>query len=165
MSVTTIDVAIAATETPHQIENATSGFADSTGLFGPVVLVLVYALAVMVAAQWLAPWIAESSLLSRLGAGVVETIVYAIKGLATTAVLAVAALPFWFVSQADPGTRSAAFRYGGYAIVAFVGLVVVGWLADRAVTKFIEAHPDYEEWGDLWHESEDEELTDPEASA
>lgn len=165
MTVSTTGVVIAATETPQEFANASSitgGFADSSGL-GPVIVFLVYIVAVLFAAQFVAPWLANSSLLNRLGSGFLDTVVYAIKGLATTAVLAVAALPVWVVAQADAGTRAVAFRYVGFAIAAFVGLAVIGWLADRAVAKFIEAHPDYESWGDIWSGEEDD-VAEPEAA-
>lgn len=146
-------------------ENASAGvangFADATGL-GPVVVIGLYIVGTLLAAQFVAPWLARSRWLSRAGGGLLTSLVFALKGLGATAALALAAAPVFLLWQADGGTRELALRYVGYAVAGYLALVLVGWLADRAVAAFVEAHPDAEALGDLLPESEDD---DPEAVA
>lgn len=143
------------TPTP-EFMNATSGFADSSGLFGLIVVFLLYAGVALLAAQFLAPWLANSRLISRLGHGIGRSIVYALKGLGASAALAIVAGPVYLLAQVDSGTRAVALRYVGYAVAGYLALVAIGWLADRAVAAFIDAHPDYDEWADLFPDDEDE---------
>jgi len=110
------------------------------------------------AAQFVAPWIARSDTLDRVLGGFAQSFVYAIKGAAASAVLLVAATPAYLVLTADPGTRQVAAKWVGIALGGYLALNVVGWLADRAVTAYIHAHPHAEEWADLW--PDEEELDD-----
>jgi hypothetical protein len=80
----------------------------------------------------------------------VKTIEYAIKGLAASAVLFVIAAPVYLLASTDNQTRGFALEVIGIGVIAFLVLAGIGWLADRAVSAFIDAHPDYEEWRDLF---------------
>jgi len=154
------------TPTPNTIQNASNGlsggFASSTDL-GPVVLIVMYAVGFLLAAQYVAPWAARSELLSRVGSGLGQSVLYAIKGVAASAVMTITALPAWVVWQLDAGTRGVALEYLGYAIGGYVVLMAVGWAADTVVSTFIEAHPEYDEWSDLFPDAPDDELADAEA--
>lgn len=146
------------TPTPGELANASSsinsGFASSYELGGVLVIVL-YIVGALLAAQFVAPWLAQSQLLGTIGNAIFSALAYAIKGLAAVGVLALAALPGYLLLTADVSTRGVALKWVGYAVGAFAALVVVGWLADRAVARFIEAHPDVDSWAELW-ESDDE---------
>lgn len=148
------------TATPVPYDNAANsidaGFASSMGLTGPLVFV-IYAVGVLLAAQFVAPWLATSQLLSGMAGRILESMALAIKGLASTAVLVVVALPAWFLLTAEPSTKGLAAEVVGYGIAAYIALVVLGWLADRAVTAFLDAHPDYDEWDDLFPDEESKE--------
>lgn len=154
-----------ATPTPTPgFQNASSSFASSFDLVGPLVVVL-YVIGALLAAQFVAPWLGQSELLARVAGRVVASIQYAIKGIAATAVLVVAALPVYFVVTADGETRGLAGLVIAGGIAAYCTLVGVGWLADRAVTRFIDAHPDYEEWDDIVSADEADDDADPEVAA
>lgn len=146
-----------ANETLHNASaNTLNGFADMTGLAGPIVVVL-YIVCAMLAVQVLAPWVASSRLVERAGQRVVHAFQYAIKGVAASAVLLIAAAPVYFVATADGETKGLALEAVAMAVAGFLGLVVVGWLADRAVAAWLNAHPEYDEWADLFPEEESEE--------
>lgn len=132
----------------------TSGFADATGL-GPIVLLLLYVVGALLAAQFVAPWLAKSELLSSVAGGLLGSLSYAIKGFASTAVLAVAALPVYFLATADGGTRGMALEAVGLLAAGYVALVIIGMLADRAVSAFIDAHPEIDEWADMFPDEEE----------
>lgn len=144
------------TPTNVTLENASmsvqTGFADATGL-GGVVIFLLYIIGALLAASYVAPWLAKSRLLSRTGARIADSMEYAIKG-AASAVLAVAAAPVYLLTQLDAGTRGVALRYFGYAIVTYIVLVIVGWLTDRAIRAFVDAHPEIDALGDLLPDDE-----------
>lgn len=145
------------TPTPGGFNNASAsingGFADMSGLM-PVLLIGLYIIGALLAAQFVAPWLARSSLLGTVGDAILSAIGYAIKGSAAVAVLAVAALPAYLVLTVDASTRGVALRWVAYGVAAFAGLVAVGWLADRAVARYIKAHPNVDSWAELW-ESDD----------
>lgn len=151
------------TPTP-ELQNATAdvatGFASSEHLVGPMLLILIYAVGALGAAQYLAPHLAQSRLLERAGKRVTAVVVFALKGAAASAVLAVVALPAYLLLTVDGETRGVALEYLWLAAVAFVALACIGWLADRAVTAYIDAHPDHEEWADLFPEEESEAVAD-----
>lgn len=136
--------------------NVSSGYADAFGM-GGVVLLVMGAILVIVAAQFLAPWLAKSNILKSVFGGFLVSFVYALKGAAALIAAGALVTPFWLVTQMDSGTRSALFEYGGYAVGGYLGLAVIGWLADRAVTRYIEAHPTYESLADMWPETPDED--------
>jgi len=153
------------TPTPDTFQNASSGISSGFGNamdLGPVVLLVLYAVGFLLAAQYIAPWAARSELLSRLGSGLGRSILYAVKGVAASAVITITALPIWVAWRMDAGTRGVALEYVGYAVGGYVILIVVGRLADTAVSKFIEAHPEYDEWSDLFPETPDEDMTEAE---
>lgn len=136
----------------ESLQNASSGIASSFNSSGPMMIMLLfvlYAVGVLAAAQFVAPWLAKSSILGTIGDAALSAISYAIKGLATTAALGLAALPAYFALTVDGDTRGFALELVGYALAAIVALIAVGWLADRAVSKFIEAHPDVDSWSEL----------------
>jgi uncharacterized protein with PQ loop repeat len=130
-----------------------NGFGSAFGLM-PAVLLVLYIVGVLLAAQFVAPWLAKSELLTSVAGRFVESIEYAVKGFAASAVLAVAALPVYFLANADGGTRGIALKAITIIAAAYVSFVIIGWLADRAVTAFIDAHPEVNEWGDLFPEEE-----------
>jgi len=134
----------------------TNGFASSFGLRYATIAVL-YVVGALLAAQFVAPWLARSEMLSRVTGGFVWTAVYAIKGAAASAVLLVAAAPAYFVATMDSGTRGFALEAIGIAVAGYIALVVVGVLADRAASAFLDAHPTYDEWGDVFGASEGDE--------
>ena len=146
-------VAQATTTTPANLSaaqnNIVGGFGDAFGLT-PVLLLAVYALAILVAAQFALPWLAKSRLVSQTGRRILLSIHYAMKGVAATVVIGLTAAPVYVVATADAGTRGVAMRWVGYAVAGYGALVLLGWLADRAVTRAIDAHPDYDSWGDVW---------------
>lgn len=148
----------APTATGESLNNASmsinSSFGDATGL-GPVVILLLYIVGALLAAQFVAPWLAQSNYLSRLAGGLVASLEYAIKGFASTAVLSLVGLPAYLIATADAGTRGAALTTIAGGVAGYVILAGIGVLADRAVTAFIEAHPDLDEWGDLFPEKDD----------
>lgn len=148
-----------ATETPEML-NATSGFADSTGLAGPVIVVM-YIVAVVAISGVIAPWAARSELLTRVGGGVVQSLEYAIKGLAASAAALAFGYPVYWVATAEGDTQGLALTVIAGLVGIYLALVVIGWIADKAVQRFIDAHPDYEEWGDLFPEADDEEGGEP----
>jgi hypothetical protein len=133
----------------------TSGFADSTGL-APIVLLLLYVVGALLAAQFVAPWLARSKLLSDSISKLFTSLFYALKGLAVTAVLAVTALPVYFLATADKGTRSMALEAVGLLLAGYAALVVIGMLADRAVAAFIDTHPELDEWADIFSDKEED---------
>jgi len=150
-----------ATATPtgsfaHASTNISSSFADATGL-GPAVVLLLYVVGALLAAQFVAPWLAQSELLSDVAGGLVASAEYAVKGVGATAVLLVGALPVYFLATADGGTQGLALEAVGVLLAGYIALVGIGMLADRAVTAFIDAHPDVDEWGDLFPEDESTE--------
>lgn len=153
------------TETPQEYANASAGFASSMGLaegFAPLALLLIYAIGALMAAQFVAPWLASSQLLSDLFGELVTSVELAIKGLGATAVLAITATPIYFVATAEPSTKVVALEVVAAGIGVYVFLVVAGWLADRAVTAFIDAHPTHDEWADIFpdEEGDGEAVTD-----
>lgn len=158
------------TPTPTGIpfENASSsiqtGFADGTGL-GGIIIILLYIIGALLAARHVAPWLAQSRFITRTGTQIATSFVYAIKGVAATAVLAAAAAPVYLLTQVDGSTRGIALRYIAYAAVAYISLVVIGWLADRAVTAFVNAHPDIDTIDDLIPEPRDDEPPDSDKEA
>jgi len=143
--------------TNETIANAsfTSGFADSTGI-APLVLLLLYVVGSLLAAQFVAPWLAKYKLLSSVAGGLHRSLSYAIKGFASTAVLAVAALPVYFLATADKGTRGLALDAVALMLAGYVALVIIGMLADRALSAFIDAHPDIDDWTDIFPDEEGE---------
>lgn len=155
-----VSIAQQATETPANLSAASSsiqnGFADASGLT-PVLLFVVYALAFLVVAQFALPRLAKSRLVSKTGRRVLLSVHYALKGVGATIVIGLTAAPVYFVATAEPGTRGVAMRWLGYAVAGYAALVILGWLADRAVTRAIDAHPDYDSWGDIWPSDEEPE--------
>lgn len=150
------------TATPG-LDNASMGVASSFGSAGsmfPIIAFIVYVVAVIVVAQFLAPWAAKSRFVSRASRRLVRTVGYALKGLVASAVLAVLAAPVYVVATADAGTRGVAIEWLGYGLAAFLALAVIGWLAERAVVAFIDAHPDYDDWDDFWGGDEDPDLSE-----
>jgi len=141
---------------------ATNSLAFGGDGFGPIALLLVYILVALVAAQFVAPWLASSRLLSGVGAHIVQSLRYAIKGIAATAVLALGGIPGYYLVTADGAARGVALEVIGALLGAYVLLTVIGVLADRAVSAFIEAHPEYDAWGDLFpgEESDAEPVAD-----
>lgn len=137
--------------------NSAFGSANELGI--PLLLVL-YGVGALLAAQFVAPWVAQSQLLTTVGGRLVESIEYAIKGVTAVGVLALLALPFHFVATADADTQGLALTAVGVVIVAYAILVGVGWLADRAVGRFVEAHPEADEFGDLFPEDDTEAVAD-----
>lgn len=138
--------------------NMTSGYANAFDLSG-VLILGIYVLVALVAAQAFLPWLARSDALTGAAQRFLQSLVYAVKGVAASITLLAIAAPAWFIMQADSGTREVALRWGGYIIGGYLFLVVVGWLADRAVAAFIDAHPDYESFSDIWPEAPDEDET------
>jgi hypothetical protein len=133
----------------------TSGLADSTGP-ALIVLLLLYVVGALLAAQFVAPWLARSELLSAIISKLFNSIFYVFKGLAVTAVLAFTALPVYFLATADKGTRSMALEAVGVLLAGYVALFVIGMLADRAVTAFIDAHPELDEWADIFSDEKED---------
>lgn len=134
----------------------TSGFASSMGLSGVVVLA-VFVVTTLVVAQFAAPWLAKSELLSKVGAGFLTSFSYAIKGFTATVVLAGLAFPVYYLTvMADESTRGMVLDVVGTLLLGYVALVVIGVLADRAVSSFIDAHPRIDEWGDLFPGEDDD---------
>lgn len=152
--------------TAEPLANASSsingGFASSVGVTGPLVIGL-YIVGALLAAQFVAPWLAKSRLVSRVSDRVVASVNYAIKGLAATAVLGVLAAPVYLVATSDGQTQGVVLQAIAVLAVAYIALVGIGWLADRAVTAFLNAHPEHDEWSDLFPDTPDEDdLTSPE---
>lgn len=137
----------------HTFSNATadvsSGFAAADGLFPILLIVVIYATAALLAANFVAPWLAKSTVLGRVGSILTSAFEYAIKGLATTAVLCIVALPAYLLLTVDASTRATGLKWAGYALAAVLILIGIGQLADRAVARFINAHPDAESWSEL----------------
>lgn len=158
------------TTTTAGFQNASMGMTNgfgSTGDLFPVFVLVVYAVAVLAVANFAAPGLARSRVASRLGAGVVAFFGYVLKGVVASAVLTVAALPVYYVATMDPSGRGIALEVVGYGVAGLAALAVVGWLADRAVARFIDAHPDYDSWEDLWgsaDEPDDPDLGEPEVA-
>lgn len=144
--------------------NASSDMASSFGTtaeLAVLVVVALYVIGALLAAQVVSPWLAQSALLSVAGRRFVESLQYAVKGVAATAVLLLVAAPVYLLATADGGTRGAALTWLGVAVAGYVGLVVAGWLADRAVAAFIDAHPDATEWADLFPEADGDADLEP----
>lgn len=153
-----------ANETLNASNSVTSGFGDTSGLVGLTFLLAIYAVVALLAANLVAPWLAQSAIFGRIGAAISSALAYAIKGVATTAVLGALALPAYLFATADAATRSTGLEYAGYAVGGFLILVGIGQLADKAVSRFIDAHPDHDSWEDIWGDGTvdvpDEELQD-----
>lgn len=147
------------TQTP-EVLNATQGFADSTGLGGPI-LVVAYIVAVVAISGVIAPWAAQSKFLTRIGGGIAQSLEYAIKGLAASAAALAVGYPIYWVGTADGDTQGLALTLMAGLLAAYVALVAIGWIADKAVQRFIAAHPDIDEWDDLFPESDDEDGGEP----
>lgn len=147
--------------TNHTLNNASmaNSFNSTGGLVEGMIILLVYIVVVMVAAQIVAPWLADLEVLSAAVGRFLSSVAYAVKGLAASAVLTVLALPVWLFATADGETQGLALEVVAVVIGAYIALVIVGVLADRATAAFIDAHPEYEEWADIFpEESEDAEV-------
>jgi len=144
------------TELQNASADITGAFGNATGLAVPAIIVLVYIVGALLAAQFIAPWLAQSDSLERVAGGLAHSLVYAIKGAAASAVLLVVAAPAYAVLTMDAGTRGLALRGIALLLGGYVVLNVVGWLADRAVGIYIDAHPTAEEWADLWPDTDEE---------
>lgn len=123
---------------------------------GGVIVVVLYVFGALLAAQFVAPWLARSQLLSRVWTYLGDSLAYAMKGVAATAVLVVIAMPVYLLATADGGTRGVALQLLAAAAGGYLAMVVVGWLADHAVAAFLKAHPEYEEWDDLFGTPDDQ---------
>jgi len=146
----------AGTELQNASADMTAAFGDASGIALPGIIIVVYIVGALLAAQFIAPWLAQSDTLERFAGGLAHSLVYAIKGAAASAVLLVIATPAYFALTMDAGTRGLALRGIALLLGGYVVLNVVGWLADRAVGIYIDAHPTAEEWADLWPETEQE---------
>lgn len=144
----------------ESMQNASSGVTNSFGTpteLIPVLVLVLYAVGALLAAQFVAPWLAKSQLLSSVAGRALQSLHYALKGVGATAVLALVAAPVYFMATADGNTRGLALEVIGLAAAAYVVLVVLGWLADRAVTAFFDAHPEYDGLDDIFPDEPDDE--------
>lgn len=157
---------LAGTPTPSFVNaSATANtFGSSGGLLAVLVVVGLYSIAALLLAQVVGPWLARSGLLAALSDRVLRSVEFAAKGVAASAVLAAIGLPVALLATAEASTQFAVARWAGIAIAGYATLVVVGWLADRSVTAFIEAHPEYEAWGDIFDASDGDESPEPAAA-
>lgn len=146
------------TSTNESIANASTslnaGMASSFDLVGPLVFV-VYIVGALLAAQLVAPWLAESRLLQPVSERLKQSLSYAIKGIGATAVLALVGAPIYLVATSDGESQGLALSVLAGLVGVYMALVVIGWLADRAVTRFIDAHPEYDSWEEMWEGEDD----------
>lgn len=144
--------------TPSEYANASSGLSNSFNSISPLILVVVLAsVGIVVVASLVAPWLAKSRLLSRLGRRIGITLWYALKGVVTCAAVSLVAVPAYIFSQADGSTQAVSLKLVALALGAVIALAILGWIADRTVAKFIDVHPEFEEWSDIFPDSPDKD--------
>lgn len=141
----------------------TDGFASTTGLGGIVALTMYIVVAILAVAV-LAPWLAQYRLPTRLARAFGSSVEYAIKGLATTAALAITAAPVYLLATTNGETQRNVGLVIGGLVAAYISLVAIGWLADQAFQRFIDAHPEFDSWDDMWETPEDADVEDVEVS-
>jgi len=96
------DVSVfAATPTPVGLQNASSGFADATGLVPLTAAVVLLGLLVvgLVSSARFYQWVLNST------THFARSLEYAVKGIATALVIGVFASPFYLYTTLDGGTR------------------------------------------------------------
>lgn len=123
-----------------------SGFGSSTALVATFAVVAA-TLIVLLGSQHAYRWALRSA------STFARSLEYAIKGVATAAVLAVFAAPLYALAQTTPGQR----RLVAVALLAiavgYVGLVVLGVIGDRAWELIVRRHEEatghapFENWG------------------
>lgn len=117
-----------------------NGFATSTGLVGPLVLVF-WTVFIVGLVSALSHNEYFHRLIDALG-WVARSIVYALHGVAALVLAGIAMAPAYFVATADPGTRQTVGKYvvGGLAVYAL--LVGVGYLAKHHLFDPIRSNVD-----------------------
>jgi len=104
-----------------------------------------------------APALAEYRIIGRVVTRFGTAFGYALKGLVAVVVLGVLSAPITVLATADASTRTYILEYAAIAIGGFVGLAVVGYIADYAVARYIDAHPEYEAFSDIFPDSDETE--------
>lgn len=105
--------------------NISSGFADMTGLTGPVILVL-WAVVIMGTVSAARNSDYFERLVDAFGMLAVS-FYYAVHGLAAVTALAVLSAPVYWLSTADGSTQAAVGKYALYAVGGYAALTVVGY--------------------------------------
>lgn len=130
-----ISAQLAQTATP-QFGNMTSSFADSTGLFPIAAVVIVIGLVIVgliSSARFYRAVLNASGAFAR-------SFEYAIKGVATAAVIAVFVGPLYLFSQLDGQSRSVVYQAIGALVAGYVGLVVLGYVGDSIWSRIRDRH-------------------------
>lgn len=132
----------------------TANFSNASQSFGNAeamlpVLVLVAAILIVLAFSSRAyRWAIQAS------SAFASSLDYAIKGVATTIVLAVFATPLYALSQTTPGQRDLVAQAGVLLIVGYIALVTLGIVGDRVWALLAARHEEatghrpFENWGE-----------------
>lgn len=123
--------------TPDRFENASSGLADGFNSTGPLVLVFGAVLALVVgilASQRIYYTVLKGT--SRFA----QSVEYALKGVATLFVVVLLSLPVYVLATIDGETRLLAGVVLVGLVVAYLGLVVMGYLGEMVWSRLDEQH-------------------------
>jgi len=129
------------------------GFADTTGLVGPVVLVAWTAIIIGIVSG-LRSNEHFDNIVDALG-WVATSLTYVLHGVAAVAMAAVVMAPAYLLATADPGTRSTAGKYLVGGIVLYALLAGIGYIAKHQIFE-----PIRENIADVLPEPKDDEDAD-----
>lgn len=123
--------------TPDRFENASSGLGNSINSTGPLVLVVGAVLALVVgilASQRIYYAVIKGT--SRFA----QSVEYALKGVATLFVVGLLSLPIYVLATIDGQTRLLAGVVLVGLVVAYLGLVLMGYLGEKVWIRLNEQH-------------------------
>lgn len=134
--------AAAGTRAPGNATNMTSSFASMNSLTGGIGFVAVVTI-VLLGLSYAASSVERYQRLQWLVSSVARLLELAAYGLGGTVVLAMVALPVYYVASQPAATRGEWLTYAGYAVAAFVGLAAFGWVVERLVTALKTRHAEF----------------------
>jgi hypothetical protein len=123
--------------TPDRFENASSGIANGFNSTGPLVLIVGAVLALVVgilASQRIYYTVLKGT--SRFA----QSVEYALKGVATLFVVGLLSLPIYVLATIDGQTRLLAGVVLVGCVVAYLGLVLMGYLGEKVWIRLNEQH-------------------------
>lgn len=108
----------------NAISTIAPGFGSATGVVSGVVWVVLVALLLFAvrSSRWF-------DYVASIGEWLAISLFYAVHGVAAATTLALLAAPPYLFATADASTRGAVLFWAGVAIVAYAGLVALGYLA------------------------------------
>lgn len=135
------------TETPTEFANASNdlaaGFADATGLIEPALFFVVYTVLLVSAVGFATSNYRQYERLARLVEAISASVEYFLKGVGAVALLVLTFLPIYAVSQTTGETRGIVGYAIAVAILGYVLITAIGYLADRIYQRAREQHDEY----------------------